>query len=142
MSCTIVMSTIQLVNQHIDHFFSLSIRLSVCLNLFIVKWWESKRERKHVLEVLHTSYVITFYQSMNVISFCLSVCLPAYLKSVHVKQVHTIYIYANMIKGYITGRNSVIMWTNHFVHNKDTHTHENMISNSDRSCVCMIQTDS
>jgi hypothetical protein len=50
-----------------------------------------------------------------------------------------------MIKGYITGCDRVTMWTNHFVHNKDTHTHtytrENMISGSDRSRLCLIQTD-
>jgi len=48
-----------------------------------------------------------------------------------------------MIKGYITGRDSVIVWTNHFFHNKDIHTHtrENMISGSDRSRLYLIQTD-
>jgi hypothetical protein len=118
MSCTIVMCTIQLIIQHIGHFFFLSIRLSVCLHLFIISWCESKREKAYVRSLTHV--VCDNILLIDERNLFLSVCLSVYLKSIHIKQVYTIYIYANMIKGYITGRDRVIVWTNHFVHNKDT----------------------
>jgi hypothetical protein len=107
------------INTLVTFSFCLYACLSACISSLLVD--VRVKRRKHVLEVLHTSCAITFSRSMNVISFCLSVCLSIW--SVHVKQVCIIYIYTNMIKGYITGRNRVIVWTNHFVHNKDTYTY-------------------
>jgi len=64
-------------NWSINTLITFFLCLYACLSAWIYSLLsdEKAKERKHVLEVLHTSYVITFYQSMNVISFCLSVCL-------------------------------------------------------------------
>jgi hypothetical protein len=115
------------------------VRLSTYLSAYNCSLLYDERlgERQDALEIVHTSWVITFYWTMNVISLCLSLCR----KSIHAKQHYSIYIYTNMIKGYIARHVSIIVWTNHFVHNSNTRTQENMISGGDRSRLCLIRTD-
>jgi hypothetical protein len=133
------MYTIQLINQYVTHFFFLyfCVCLSFYLWLSIDGWWKTKRARETGCVRNRTCIVCDNILPDNEHKLCLSLCL----KNVHAIKVCGIYIYTNMIKGYIAEYVSIIVWTNHFVHNKNIYIQENMISDGDRSHLYLIRTD-